>query len=164
MITDYRNNVATTAQRIEVNHRANSFLIAHALQRCASCSELTPAVALLLPADHETLEEDGESDNSWFSPRCQALVFFIEYISEHARVHLQRLSSLYWLDRQPGSPQHHWMNHCASCGAQQEDTHLYCEPDGTFALFGEGLRPEEVALHLVQEPCAVRAGGWACAA
>jgi hypothetical protein len=121
-----------------INYRSATYSIARALQRCGSCSQLTPVVAVVLPPGHETLECDEHADEVsaaaevWEAAEAGALLFLIEYFPEAVQGRLQGLSQNYHPGH-AGAGRPYWTNHCSFCGSPQDDFELFCEPEGAFS-------------------------------
>jgi len=151
-----------------INNRSPTYSIAHALQRCIHCLELTPVVGVVLPAGHETLEADAVRDGGafesdvWETADAEALLFLIEYLPEAVVNRLRELSEYFRLDYNEDSEQSYWLNYCSHCGIKQEDFELYCEPEGAFLPISEGAAAS-IRLHDVQELFEARAAGYAYA-
>jgi hypothetical protein len=149
-----------------VNKRSETYSIAHAMQRCASCARLTPVVGLLLPPGHETREsgaaEESAATDVWEAAEAAAMLFFIEYLPEAVQGRLHQLSQYYRLDDADTGEPRCWVNHCTFCGSLQGDFDLYCEPEGAFSPISEEAAVA-IRFHEVLEPFEALAGGYVLA-
>lgn len=153
--------------QVSVNNRSQTYCIAYAMQRCGSCARLTPVVAVVLPPGHETLGIDADAENEtaapdvWETAEAGAFLFFIEYLPDAVETRLHGFSQHYHRGQGQGESSY-WTNHCSFCGAQQDDSELYCEPEGAFAPISEEAAAL-IRIHEVSETFEAQAVGYACA-
>jgi len=152
----------------DINNRSPSYFIACALQQCECCHKFTSVVGLVLPAGHETLEinadaaSDTHSADVWEGAEVAAILFDVEYLPDAVQNRLRQHSQHYRASISDSTGRSNWMNHCSSCGAQQADFDLYCEPEGAFTPIS-AQAAAAIQLHVVHEPFAAQAAGYAYA-
>jgi hypothetical protein len=155
-----------SGSKANINVRSGSYWIAHAAGECGGCHGTTRLVALALPPQHQSLaldwdiEKDELVDYVWETVEWSAFIFYVEYLPEEVRRHLQAASEGYrfaFSDRTQGS---YWVNHCDSCGALIEDHDLFCEPDGAF-LPTTAVSAAAVTLQRIDEALEAGAAGYA---
>ena len=137
----------TDSSRPWINIRSPTFLVARALAVCGRCRSSTPVIAAAVPPGHETRDED-----TWEIADHHALLFHIDYLSAAVIMRLQAQGA-YRRDT-------HWINHCRSCGAPQDDLELFCEPEGAF-LPTSASSAALIELLSVDEPLEAAAAGYA---
>jgi len=155
-----------------INVRSRHYAIARTASACPRCRRETCLVALMLLPQHEILsmseDSDGESTcgersiqvDTWESVPRHAFLFFVESLPHEVRHRLQVIAPMYRFAVSPATQGSYWANHCAHCGAFQEDHDLFCEPEGAFlpASPDAAARLEFV---LIQEPLEIAAAGYA---
>ena len=119
-----------------LNFRSRHYWIARTAVVCPQCRGETCLVALMLPPGHEVLSID-EQDTSirgdtWESVPRHAFLFYIEFLPDEVRRRIQVLAPMFRFATSPATEGSYWANHCARCGAFQEDHDLFCEPEGAF--------------------------------
>jgi hypothetical protein len=125
-----------------INFRSHHYWIARTASVCPQCLGETCLVALMLPPRHEALSIDEEDTSvaadasargdTWESVPRHAFVFYVESLPDAVRRRLQALAPMYRFAASPATQGSYWANHCARCGALQEDHDLFCEPEGAF--------------------------------
>ncbi len=143
-----------------INFRAGHYWIARTVGVCPQCHGQTDLVALVLPPGHEALSVDEETD-TWESVPRHAFLFYVESVSDEVRDRLQTLAPPYRVAPSPATDERYWANHCACCGAFQEDHDLFCEPEGAFLPVSPAaasrieLLPVAQALEVSAAGCAI---------
>lgn len=112
----------------QLNTRAERYFIAESLTACWKCGEATRVLGIVLPAGHETAEDDNE----WTRNDDPAIVSYASFLLPDNATRIQALSRKYRVDFSKTTNSSYWMNHCDRCGMKQGDFELYCEPDGAF--------------------------------
>jgi hypothetical protein len=115
----------------EPNVRSECFSVVHSAAICPHCRARTRVVAVLLPPGHHTRRLDDD-DDGWDPAPRQALLFYVESLSEPVRRRLQQLAPQYRFAASAATQGSYWANHCGHCGGIQEDHDLFCEPHGAF--------------------------------
>ncbi len=115
----------------ELNLRAPSWHLVHAVTACGRCSEPIAVFALGLFDGYEVMRDEGDG-GGWLRLIEKSLLFQIEYLDSAVGAELARLAPTFRqvLATEDGSGL--WLNHCAYCGAAQEDSRLHGEPEGGF--------------------------------
>lgn len=142
------------------NIRSDGYLIAKSTRRCAHCLQMTPVVALGVPAPHETLPDEDDGVPEWERVSWPALLFYVESIPDAVRRRLQRIAPGFRQAFSPVMQATYWANHCDSCEGLQEDHDMFCEPDGAFLPTDPQAAAalEWVSIH---EPLQATAAGYA---
>jgi hypothetical protein len=153
-----------------INFRSPHYWIARTAGVCPQCHAETRLVALILPPGHEALsidEEDTLIDRDastrgdlWESVPRHAFVFYVEFLPDEVRRRLQVLAPMYRFAASPATQGSYWANHCARCGAFQEDQDLFCEPEGAFLPVSPAAA-SSIELLPVPEAFEVSAAGYA---
>jgi hypothetical protein len=150
------------------NVRSQSYFVARASARCPHCGLPTRLLALAMPRDHETLDEDspedaedgaGPSPESWQQASSHAFLFHVEHLPDGVRDQLNRLSRFFRPAHSAATLNPHWANHCEHCGRLLDEHELHCEP-GAFMPESEAAAAN-IELVRIQEPFAAAAGGYA---
>jgi hypothetical protein len=153
-----------------INVRSQHYLIARTAGICPHCHSKTCVVALMLPPGHEVLSmnEDDESTcggssirgDTWESVPRHAFLFYVDSLPDQVRCRLQALAPMFRFAVSPTTQGSFWANHCAQCGAIQEDHDLFCEPEGAFLPVSPAAA-SSIELLLIQEALEVAAAGYA---
>jgi Domain of unknown function (DUF5710) len=145
------------------NIRASRWDLAIASRECHRCGEPTHVYAILLPPEHETLEEgDDPAGDRWERGECSTLLSYVENVSSPVAGELYVLASRYRLDHSQTTDSFYWMNHCEHCEAKLGDFETMEEP-GTFFELGAGLGERRLTLedcYPIAEPFSGRCGGY----
>jgi hypothetical protein len=155
-----------SGSKANINVRSGSYWIAHATGECGRCRASTRLVALALPPQHQSLaldwdiEKDELVDYVWETVEWSAFIFYVEYLPEEVRRHLQAASEGYRFALSDQTRGSYWANHCDSCGALIEDHDLFCEPDGAF-LPTAAVHAAAVTLERIGEALEAGAAGYA---
>ena len=142
---------------IDANVRSQSYFVARASTRCWHCKSLTRVLALALPRGHETLDPDAAE--AWHYANVNALIFFVERLTEDVRSRLDGLSQYYRVSRRSATQSAYWANHCEHCGEVLGDHELHCELDGAFMPSSE-TAASNIQLLRIQEPFEASAAGY----
>jgi hypothetical protein len=118
---------------------------------------LTRVLALVLPSGHETLDPDAAE--AWHHANVDALIFFVERLSEGVRSKLDGLSPNYRLSHCSATQSAYWANHCEQCGEVLGDHELHCELDGAFMPSSEAAA-SKIQLQRIQESFEAAAAGY----
>jgi hypothetical protein len=137
----------TDSSKPWINIRSPTFFVARAVAVCGRCRSPIPVIAVAVPPGHETRDED-----SWEIADHHALLFHIDYLPAAVSTRLQAQGA-YRCDT-------HWINHCESCGAPQDDLELFCEPEGAFLPTSESSAAL-IEIRPVDEPFEAAAAGYA---
>jgi hypothetical protein len=154
------------------NVRSPSYFVARTSVRCPHCGLPTRLLALALPHDHETLNEDAQDDDddddddsaqrppeSWQRAGVNAFLFYVEHLPKGVRDRLNRLSLLFRPAHSAATLNTYWANHCEHCGRVLDDHELHCEP-GAFMASSEAAAAN-IELVRIPEPFAAVAAGYA---
>jgi hypothetical protein len=150
------------------NVRSQSYFVARTSVRCPHCGLATRLLALALPQDHETLDEDARDDDedcaerppeAWQRAGVNAFLFYVERLPGEVRDQLNQLSRLFRPAHSAATLNTHWTNHCEHCGRPLDDHELHCEP-GAFMASSEAAAAT-IELVRIAEPFAAVAAGYA---
>jgi hypothetical protein len=150
------------------NVRSPSYFVARTSVRCPHCSLPTRLLALALPHDHETLNEDAQDDDedsaqrlpeAWQRAGVNAFLFYVERLPKGVRHRLNQLSRLFHPAHSAATLNTYWANHCEHCGRVLDDHELHCEP-GAFMASSEAAAAN-IELVRIPEPFAAVAAGYA---
>ena len=150
------------------NVRSQSYFVARASVRCPHCGLPTRLLALALPHDHETLDEDARDDDedyaerppeAWQRAGVHAFLFYVEQLPNEVRDRLSQLSRFFRPAHSAATLNTHWANHCEHCGRLLDDHELHCEP-GAFMASSEAAAAD-IELVRIPEPFAAVAAGYA---
>lgn len=139
--------------------RSRTYLLAKRATDCWFCGASTSVVAVGLPAGHEVLGADEESDSSiWQSMAARALLSYIQELPTSVETRLRALAPGFRLAPGDSSRAPYWANHCEHCSAVLDDQELHSEPGDTFVPISQsaGL---EIQLAEIDEAFEARAGG-----
>jgi len=142
---------------IDANVRSQCYFVVRANTRCRHCDSLTRVLALSLPHGHETLDPD--TAEAWHHANVNALIFFVERLTENVRNRLDGLSQYYRLSHCSATQSAYWANHCEHCGEVLGDHELHCELDGAFMPSSE-TAASNIQLLRIQEPFEASAAGY----
>jgi hypothetical protein len=142
---------------IDANVRSQFYFVARANTRCWHCNSLTRVLAFALPRGHEALDQDAPE--AWHHANGDALIFFVERLSEVVRSRLVGLSQCYRLSHCSATQSAYWVNHCEKCGEVLSDHELHCEFDGAFMSSSE-TAASNIQLLRIQEPFEASAAGY----
>jgi hypothetical protein len=150
------------------NVRSPSYFVARMSVRCPHCGLPTRLLALALPHDHQTLNEDAQDDDegsaerppdAWQRAGVNAFLFYVERLPKAVRDRLNELSQLFRPARSAATLNTYWTNHCEHCGRVLDDHELHCEP-GAFMASSEAAAAN-IELVRIPEPFAAVAAGYA---
>jgi hypothetical protein len=150
------------------NVRSQSYFVARASVRCPHCGLPTRLLALALPHDHETLNEDLQDDDegsaerppeAWQRVGVNAFLFYVERLPKEVRDQLNQLSRLFRPAHSAATLNTYWANHCEHCGRVLDDHELHCEPGAFMASTEEAAATIELVR--IPEPFAAVAAGYA---
>ena len=150
------------------NVRSQSYFVARTSVRCPHCGLPTRLLALAMPHNHETLDEDAQDDagdgaelspETWQQAGTNAFLFFVEHLSDAVRDRLNRLSPLFRPAHSAATLNSYWANHCEHCGRLIGDHELHCEP-GAFMPSSEAAAAN-IELVRIPEPFEAVAAGYA---
>ena len=150
------------------NVRSQSYFVARASMRCPYCALPTRLLALALPQDHETLNEDAQDEEddcaerppeAWQRADANAFLFYVEHLPDGVRDRLNQLSGHFRPAQSAATLNTHWANHCEHCGRVLDDHELHCEP-GAFMAASE-TAAAAIELLGISEPFAAVAAGYA---
>lgn len=150
------------------NVRSQSYFVARTSVRCPHCGLPTRLLALALPQDHETLDEDAQDENrdcaerapeAWQRAGTNAFLFYVEDLSSGVRDRLGQLTRFFGPAHSAATLNTYWTNHCEHCGGLLDDHELHCEP-GAFMAASEAAAAN-IELVRIPEPFAAVAAGYA---
>jgi hypothetical protein len=158
------------------NVRSASYFVARTSVRCPHCGLPTRLLALALPHDHETLNEDAEHEHedehehddegsaerppeAWQRAGVNAFLFYVERLPKGVRDRLNELSHRFHPAHSAATLSTYWANHCEHCGRPLDDHELHCEP-GAFMPSSEAAAAD-IELVRIPEPFAAVAAGYA---
>lgn len=150
------------------NVRSPSYFVARASVRCPHCGLPTRLLALAMPRNHETLDEDAHDvaedgahlpPGTWQPASTNAFLFYVEHLPDAVRDQLNRLSRFFRPAHSAATLNSYWANHCEHCGRPLGDHELHCEP-GAFMPSSEAAAAD-IELVRIQEPFAAVAAGYA---
>jgi len=150
------------------NVRSPSYFVARTSVRCPHCGLPTRLLALALPHDHETLNEDALDDDGgsaqgppepWQWAGVNAFLFYVERLPKGVRDRLNQLSRLFRPAHSAATLNTYWANHCEHCGRVLDDHELHCEPGAFMASSEEAAA--NIELVRIPEPFAAVAAGYA---
>jgi hypothetical protein len=150
------------------NVRSPSYFVARTSVRCPHCGLATRLLALALPQEHETLDEDAQDDDegcaegspeAWQRAGVNAFLFYVEHLPDKVRDRLNQLSRFFRPAHSAALLNTHWANHCEHCGRPLDDHELHCEP-GAFMASSEAAAAT-IELVRIAEPFAAVAAGYA---
>lgn len=152
--------------RSDYNIRSSRYFVAETVDTCGRCRASTGVVALALSPGHELLAMDADPEGEelaqelWEGAFCNALLFYIEHLSDAAQRRLKASSSGYRLAYCAATQGSYWANHCERCGSPLDDHDLFCEPEGAF-LPTSHTRAAAIKLTRIDEPLEAAAAGYA---
>jgi hypothetical protein len=149
--------VAEIQSLSDANVRSQFFFVARTNTRCWHCKSLTRVLALALPRGHETLDPD--TAEAWHYANVNALIFFVEHLTEGVLSRLDGLSQYYRVSHCSATQSAYWANHCEHCGEVLGDHELHCELDGAFMPSSE-TAASNIQLLRIQEPFEASAAGY----
>ena len=150
------------------NVRSHSYLVARTNMRCLHCGLPTRLLAVAVPHDHETLDEDAEDDagdraepaaQAWQRANISAFLFYVQELPDGVRDRLHQMSRCFRPAPSAATLNSHWINHCEHCSRPLGDHELHCEP-GVFMVSSEAAAAN-IELVRIQEPFAAVAAGYA---
>lgn len=152
----------------EANVRSQTYYVARTYARCWHCGLSTRLLALAIPSDHETLNEDGPADadgdepasHLWQTANVNAFLFYVEHLPEGVQGRLNQLSRFFRLAHSAATSSSYWANHCEQCGTLLSDHELHCEPESAFMPSSEAAAAN-IQLLQIQEPFQAVAAGYA---
>jgi ribosomal protein S14 len=154
---------------IDANVRSPTYYVARTSVRCRRCGSPTGLLALAVPGDHETLDEDSPADadaggepaeDAWQPANAHAFLFYVGCLPDGVQGRLNQLSQFFRLAHSAATSSSYWANHCEHCGTLLDDHELHCEPDGAFMPSSEVAAANIQLLH-IHEPLQAAAGGYA---
>jgi hypothetical protein len=150
------------------NVRSHSYFVARTRMRCPHCGLATRLLAVAVPLDHETLEEDAEGDagdraepapDAWQRANVNAFLFYVQELPDGIRNRLHQMSPCFRPAHCAATLNSYWINHCEHCNSPLGDHELHCEP-GVFMASSEAAAAN-IELVRIQEPFAALAAGYA---
>ena len=150
------------------NVRSQSYYVARTNVRCWHCGSSTSLLALAVPDDHETLDEDtqaaadggGPAADAWHPANAHAFLFYVVSLPDGVRGRLNQLSRFFRLAHSAVTSSSYWANHCEHCGTLLGDHELHCEPDGAFMPSSEAAAAN-IHILKIREPFQAVAAGYA---
>jgi hypothetical protein len=157
-----------TPSLADANVRSHTYYIACTNARCGHCDVPTRLLALAIPDEHETLDEDAQANpgsgesasNAWQLANANALLFYVGWIPAGVQRRLCRLSQSFRFAHCAATSSSYWANHCEHCSTLLGDHELHCEPDGAFMPSSESAAAN-IQLLEIQEPFQAAAAGYA---
>jgi hypothetical protein len=152
----------------DANVRSQTYYVARTDMRCWHCGLSTRLLALAMPRDHETLDEDAQADadcgdrasEAWHGAAVNAIIFYVECLPDGVKDRLNLISPFFRLAHSTATLNSYWANHCEHCGTLLGDHELHCEPDGAFMPSSEAAAAN-IQLQQIQEPFEAVAAGYA---
>jgi hypothetical protein len=152
----------------DANVRSQTYYVARTDMRCWHCGLSTRLLALAMPRDHETLDEDAQADadcgdrasEAWHRAAVNAIIFYVECLPDGVKDRLNLISPFFRLAHSTATLNSYWANHCEHCGTLLGDHELHCEPDGAFMPSSEAAAAN-IQLQQIQEPFEAVAAGYA---
>lgn len=150
------------------NVRSHSYFVARTSMCCPHCGLTTRVLAVAVPHDHETLDEDAEDDagdraepaaDAWQRASINAFLFYVQELPDAVRDRLHQMSQCFRPAHCAATLNSYWINHCEHCGRPLGDHELHCEP-GVF-MASSGAAAANIGLVRIQEPFAALAAGYA---
>jgi hypothetical protein len=142
------------------NIRSNAYFIATTTVTCERCRGPSPVCGIALPAGHETLEADDETDEEfWEASEDPTFVCYLDYLLPTVAARILERSANYRYAYRRRTQSFYWVNLCPYCDAKLGDYEAFCEP-------GQGFTPltredaTAIMLERIEEPFAATAGGW----
>jgi hypothetical protein len=142
----------------DANIRSHAYFIATTTASCWHCGLSTRVLAIAVPEEHETLNEDGQAD-AWHGAAGDAFLFYIAQLPDSVRNRLAGVLQFYRFSKSSITLNSYWANHCESCGTLLDDHELHCEPDGPFMPSSEAAA-SRIQLLRVHEPFEATAAGY----
>lgn len=160
--------MSETPSLADANVRSPTYYVAHTHALCRHCGLSTRLLALAIPQDHETLDEDAQPDaggrdpapDTWQRVAVNAMLFYVERLPGGVKDRLNRISPFFRLAHSAATLNSYWANHCEHCGTLLGDHELHCEPDGAFMPASEAAAAN-IQLQQIQEPFEAVAAGYA---
>lgn len=162
----------------DANIRSTSYHVARVLAQCPNCRSPTRLLALVLPHGHQTLHVDvadgeGGADSDvdvhddgdvlapgeWQDIDANAILFYVEQISDDVRRYLLSLSAHFRFAYSAVTHSSYWANHCEHCHVLLDDHELHCEPDGPFSPASESAAAK-IELLRMDGPLEAAAAGY----
>ena len=143
----------------DANVRGPAYYVASARVNCQHCGIATVVMALAVPHDHETRQEDGDIE-PWQRVSVAAMLFYVTSLPIAVQARLSRLSSRYQPASSDAALGSYWSNHCDHCGVLLGDHDLHCEPDGAFVP-SSAAQAQEIQILRIPEPFEAAATGYA---
>jgi hypothetical protein len=152
----------------DANVRSQTYYIARTNVRCWHCGVPTLLLALAIPDEHETLDEDPQADadggesapNAWQPANANAFLLYVERLPNRVQGRLNQLSQFFRLAHSAATSSSYWANHCEHCGTLLGDHELHCEPDGAF-MPSSAAAAASIQLLQISEPFQAAAAGYA---
>ncbi len=151
----------------DANIRSKTYCVARTEAKCWHCGLPTRLLALAMPHGHETLDTDAPVDHgqdcapgTWHRAGCNALLFFVERLSDEVQRRLSGISHSFRLAYCEATLSCYWANHCEHCDALLGDHELHCEFDCAFMPSSES-NAADIELLQIREPLEALAAGYA---
>lgn len=151
----------------DANVRAQSYMVARTSMRCWHCGLSTRLLALVVPPNHEILDDQPAADDGresapdeWQRASFNAVLFYVEELPDGVENRLRQLLPSFRLAHSAATQSSYWANHCEQCGALLGDHELHCEPEGAFIPSNEAAATI-IELVEVAEPFTAVAAGCA---
>lgn len=134
------------------NIRAPSYYLAASSSCCWRCRRPSRVHGFILPASHETRDEDARpGDPAWAPGEEPTLLCYLEWLAPPVAARLAALTPHYRVALGSRRGPRYWMNHCELCGAGLDDHEIYCEPGAGFLAFTLE-DAQRISLMLVDQP------------
>lgn len=112
-----------------VNVKSHGFTICKGYEACWKCKLPSPVAGILLPKNHEMLDED--IPDAWNHYNYLSFVYYLYSINAAALKYISHVAPNYKLTASKTAQSSYYMNTCEHCGASLGDFHLY-EVGGVF--------------------------------
>jgi hypothetical protein len=160
--------MSETPTLAHANVRSQTYYVARTNVRCWHCGLSTRLLALAMPRNHETLDEDAQADadcgdrasEAWQRAAVNAIIFYVERLPEAVKDRLNRISPFFRLAHSAATLNSYWANHCEHCGLLLDDHELHCEPDSGFMPSSKAAAAN-IQLQQIREPFEAVAAGYA---
>ncbi|MBS0393056.1 MAG: conjugal transfer protein TraC [Proteobacteria bacterium] len=144
----------------EPNVRGPAYFLAASASRCWRCSVRSRVHGFILPAGHETLFDDDESDDwTWELAEEPSILCYVDWLAPAVAQRVAALTPHYRIGHSRLTGSQYWMNHCDHCGAEFDDHETFCEPGQGFLAFTRE-DAQRVELQHVAEAFAASCGSY----
>lgn len=135
--------------------RASCYGVVLAKIWCVHCANLTRVAGILLPRDHDSLEQRGGVQREWIGNANRFVPTFIDVLSPAVLSRIRGFAPKYDRVRDENWGEI-YQNHCEHCGALHTDRKLYRDVEG--ALDYRLIGSTAIELHAINEPFLGRGG------